>query len=210
MLPVTVSTLLLFAGATLALALTPGPDMLFCLSRSIGQGRQAGFASLLGIATGLYVWAGATALGLASLIALVPTAYHAVRLAGAAYLAWLAWQAFAGRDALSVAGAVPRVPLLRLFRQGLVTNLLNPKIALFFLALFPQFVDPARGSTLWQILALASVFNLIGFCVNGAVILAAGRLAEWLRRRPGVARYQRWFMGTVFGGLALRLALETA
>src|ERR1700735_3687574 len=125
MLPVTVSTLLLFAGATLALALTPGPDMLFCLSRSIGQGRQAGFASLLGIATGLYVWAGATALGLASLIALVPTAYHAVRLAGAAYLAWLAWQAFAGRDALSVAGAVPRVPLLRLFRQGLVTNLLN-------------------------------------------------------------------------------------
>jgi threonine/homoserine/homoserine lactone efflux protein len=210
MLPVTVSTLLLFAGATLALALTPGPDMLFCLSRSIGQGRQAGFASLLGIATGLYVWAGATALGLASLIALVPTAYHAVRLAGAAYLAWLAWQAFAGRDALSVAGAIPRVPLLRLFRQGLVTNLLNPKIALFFLALFPQFVDPARGSTLWQILALASVFNLIGFCVNGAVILAAGRLAEWLRRRPGVARYQRWFMGTVFGGLALRLALETA
>jgi threonine/homoserine/homoserine lactone efflux protein len=210
MLPVTVSTLLLFAGATLALALTPGPDMLFCLSRSIGQGRQAGFASLLGIATGLYVWAGATALGLASLITLVPTAYHAVRLAGAAYLAWLAWQAFAGHDALSVAGAVPRVPLLRLFRQGLVTNLLNPKIALFFLALFPQFVDPARGAALWQVLVLASVFNLIGFCVNGAVILAAGRLVDWLRRRPGVARYQRWFMGTVFGGLALRLALETA
>jgi threonine/homoserine/homoserine lactone efflux protein len=210
MLPVAVSTLAVFAGAALALAVTPGPDMLFCLSRSIGQGRQAGFASLLGISIGLYLWAAATALGLAGLIALEPAAYHAVRLAGAAYLARLAWQAFAGRDALSVAGMTGRVPLLRLFRQGLVTNLLNPKIALFFLALFPQFVDPARGSALAQILVLASVFNLIGFCINGAVILAAGRLADWLEHRPGVARYQRWFMGTVFGGLALRLALGTA
>jgi threonine/homoserine/homoserine lactone efflux protein len=209
MLPIAVPTLALFAGAALALALTPGPDMLFCLSRSIGQGRQAGFASLLGILAGCYVWAVATALGLASLIALMPAAYHAIRLAGAAYLAWLAWQAFTGPDGLVVAGAAGATPLPRLFGQGLVTNLLNPKVALFFLALFPQFVDPTRGSTFWQILILASVLNVIGFCVNGAVILAAGRFAEWLGRRPGVARFQRWFMGTVFGGLALRLAIDT-
>ena len=209
MLPVTASTLVLFAGAALALALTPGPDMLFCLSRSIGQGRRAGFASLFGILAGCYVWAVATALGLASMIALVPAAYHAIRLAGAAYLAWLAWQAFTQADGLKVAAAGPAVPAARLFRQGLTTNLLNPKVALFFLALFPQFVDPARGSTFWQILALASVLNVIGFAVNGAVILAAGRFAEFLGQRPGVARFQRWFMGTVFGGLALRLAIET-
>jgi len=211
MLPIAVPTLALFAGAALALALTPGPDMLFCLSRSIGQGRQAGFASLLGIVTGCYIWAVATALGLASVIALMPAAYHAIRLAGAAYLAWLAWQAFTGPDGLVVAGAGTgsATPLLRLFRQGLVTNLLNPKVALFFLALFPQFVDPARGSSFGQILVLASVLNLIGFAVNGAVILAAGRFAEWLGRRPGVARFQRWFMGTIFGGLALRLAIDT-
>ena len=117
MLPITASTLLLFAGAALALALTPGPDMLFCLSRSIGQGRRAGFASLFGILAGCYVWAVATALGLASMIALVPAAYHAIRLAGAAYLAWLAWQAFTQADGLKVAAAGPAVPAARLFRQ---------------------------------------------------------------------------------------------
>ncbi len=209
MLPVTASTLVLFAGAALALALTPGPDMLFCLSRSIGQGRRAGFASLFGILAGCYVWAIATALGLASMIALVPAAYHAIRLAGAAYLAWLAWQAFTQADGVKVSAAGPVVPAARLFRQGLTTNLLNPKVALFFLALLPQFVDPARGSAFWQILVLASVQNFLGFLVNAAVILAAGRFAEFLGERPGVARFQRWFMGTVFGGLAVRLAIET-
>jgi threonine/homoserine/homoserine lactone efflux protein len=207
MLPIAASTLLLFAGAALALALTPGPDMLLCLSRSIGQGRRAAFASLLGIETGCYVWAIAMAFGLAGLLAAAPVAYHAVRLAGAAYLAWLAWQAFTSADGLAVTGARSAVPLLRLYRQGLLTNLLNPKVALFFLALFPQFVDPAR-SMIAQVLILASVLNVLGLVVNGAVILAAGNFALWLGRRPGVARFQRWFMGTVFGGLALRLAFD--
>ena len=207
MLPIAASTLLLFAGAALALALTPGPDMLLCLSRSIGQGRRAAFASLLGIETGCYVWAIAMAFGLAGLLAAAPVAYHAVRLAGAAYLAWLAWQAFTAADGLAVTGARSAVPLLRLYRQGLLTNLLNPKVAMFFLALFPQFVDPSR-SMIAQVLILASVLNVLGLVVNGAVILAAGNFALWLGRRPGVARFQRWFMGTVFGGLALRLAFD--
>lgn len=209
MLPIAASTLLLFSGAALALTLTPGPDMLLCLSRSIGQGRRAAFASLLGIETGCYIWAIAMAFGLAGLLAAAPAAYHALRLAGAAYLAWLAWQAFTSADGLVVAGVRSAVPVWRLYRQGLLTNLLNPKVALFFLALFPQFIDPARGSMIVQVLILASVLNILGLMVNGAVILAAGNFALWLGRRPGVARFQRWFMGTVFGGLALRLAFDT-
>ena len=201
-------TLLLFCAAALALTLTPGPDMLMCLSRSIAQGRQTAFAALFGIITGCYVWALAAALGLASLLALAPTAYDAVRLAGAAYLTYLAWQTFRSTDAFGVPGGLPAVPWTRAYRQGLLTNLLNPKVALFFLALFPQFVDPARGGMVAQSLILVTLLNLIGFGVNGAVILAASRFARFLGARPGVARAQRWFLGTVFGGLALRLALD--
>ena len=207
-MPVPLPTLLLFCAAALALTLTPGPDMLMCLSRSIAQGRQTAFAALFGIITGCYAWALAAALGLASLLALAPTAYDAVRLAGAAYLAYLAWQTFRSTDAFGVTGGLPAVPWTRAYRQGLLTNLLNPKVALFFLALFPQFVDPARGGMVAQSLILVTLLNLIGFGVNGAVILAASRFARFLGARPGIARAQRWFLGTVFGGLALRLALD--
>lgn len=207
-MPVPLPTLLLFCAASLALTLTPGPDMLMCLSRSIAQGRQAAFAALFGIITGCYVWALAAALGLASLLALAPTAYDAVRLAGAAYLGYLAWQTFRSTDAFGVGGGLPAVPWVRAYRQGLLTNLLNPKVALFFLALFPQFVDPAQGGMVPQSLILVTLLNLIGFGVNGAVILAASRFARFLGARPGIARAQRWFLGTVFGGLALRLALD--
>jgi threonine/homoserine/homoserine lactone efflux protein len=182
--------------------------MLVCLSRSIAQGRQAAFASLLGIITGCYVWALAAALGLASLLVLAPTAYDAVRLAGAAYLAYLAWQAFRSGGGFAAAKRPPAASYGRLYRQGLLTNLLNPKVALFFLALFPQFVDPARGGMVAQSLILVSVLNLIGFAVNGAVILTASRFSRWLGARPGVAKLQSWFLGTVFGGLALRLAFD--
>lgn len=207
-MPVPLPTLLLFCAAALALTLTPGPDMLMCLSRSIVQGRQTAFAALFGIITGCYVWALAAALGLASLLALAPTAYDAVRLAGAAYLAYLAWQTLRSTDAFGVSGGLPAVPWTRAYRQGLLTNLLNPKVALFFLALFPQFVDPGRGGMVAQSLILVTLLNLIGFGVNGAVILAASRFARFLGTRPGIARAQRWFLGTVFGGLALRLALD--
>jgi threonine/homoserine/homoserine lactone efflux protein len=207
-MPVPLTTLLLFAAASLALTMTPGPDMLMCLSRSIAQGRQAAFAALFGIITGCYIWALAAALGLAGLLALAPVAYDAARLAGAAYLAYLAWATFRASDAFGLKGGAPAVSWRRAYRQGLLTNLLNPKVALFFLALFPQFVDPARGSMVAQSLILVSLLNLIGFGVNGGVILAASRFARFLGTRPAVARAQRWFLATVFGGLALRLALD--
>ena len=202
------STLALFAAACLALAMTPGPDMLLVASRGAAQGRAAGFMALAGIQAGLYCHALAAAFGLSGLFLAVPYAYDAVRLAGAAYLAYLAWQAFRGADA--PAGAPPRAadPAGRAFRQGLLTNLLNPKVALFVLALFPQFVRPEAGPVAVQILVLATVLNAIGFAVNGAVVLAASRVGTAFAGSGRLGRAPRYLLGTVFAGLAARLALD--
>ncbi|WP_237479450.1 LysE family translocator [Lichenibacterium dinghuense] len=203
------STLALFAAAALALACTPGPDMLLILSRSVAQGRGAGFASLFGAQAGIYCHAAAVALGLSELFRAVPLAYDAVRYAGAAYLLYLAWGAFRSRgSALTPDRAARRLPLTAVFRQGVLTNILNPKVALFALALFPQFVRPEAGPVAAQIMVLATVLNLIGLLVNGSIVLGASRLARAaagrvrFRRAPGIA------LGTVFTGLALRLAVD--
>ena len=203
------ATLALFSAACLALAATPGPDMLLVASRSASQGRAAGFASLAGIQAGIYAHALAAALGLSQLLAAMPAAYDAVRYAGAAYLLVLAMQAFFGRDVRPSATSVaPRRSALKMFRQGLLTNLLNPKVALFVLALFPQFLAVERGSVLVQMLVLATVLNLVSLFVNGLVILAAGRLARSLESRCRFRRASRMLMGTVFAGLAARLAID--
>lgn len=208
------STLALFAAACLALAVTPGPDMLLVASRSAAQGRAAGFMALAGILAGLYCHALAAALGLSGLFLAVPYAYDAVRYAGAAYLAYLAWQAFRGGAASPDAPPQAADPARRktaagqAFRQGLVTNLLNPKVALFVLALFPQFVRPETGSVAGQILVLATVLNAIGFAVNGAVVLAASRVGAALMGRGRFGRAPQYVLGTVFAGLAARLAFS--
>lgn len=203
------ATLALFAAAALALCATPGPDMLLIASRSISQGRASGFATLAGIQVGTYCHALAAALGLSQLFLVVPLAYDIVRYAGAAYLLYLAWQAFRST------GVVPtptvglhRYPIGVVFRQGLLTNLLNPKMALFVLALFPQFVDPAAGSVAMQILLLATVLNLIGIVVNGAVILTASGLGRALTGRTRWRRAPQFLLGTVFAGLAVKLAFD--
>ncbi|QTD93191.1 LysE family translocator [Burkholderia anthina] len=202
------STLALFSGACLALTATPGPDMLLIASRSVSQGRRAGFATLAGIQAGTYCHALAAALGLSQLFVAVPIAYDAVRFAGAAYLLYLAWKTFrSDATALSPVASQRRRSTGAIFRQGLTTNLLNPKMALFVLALFPQFVRPEHGSIAVQILILATVLNLIGIVVNGAVILSASRLARRIgaRRRP--SKLPQYLLGTVFVGLAARLAV---
>ncbi|MBN3730546.1 LysE family translocator [Burkholderia sp. Tr-20390] len=201
------STLALFSGACLALTATPGPDMLLIASRSVSQGRRAGFATLAGIQAGTYCHALAAALGLSQLFA-VPLAYDAVRFAGAAYLLYLAWKTFrSDATALSPVASPRRHSSAAIFRQGLTTNLLNPKMALFVLALFPQFVRPEHGSIAVQILVLATVLNLIGLVVNGAVILSASRLSQRIgaRRRP--SKLPQYLLGSVFVGLAARLAV---
>ena len=213
-----IATLAIFAVACLALTATPGADMLLIAARSASQGRLAGFLTLAGVQAGTYCHALVAAIGLSQVFAAHPLAYDAVRYAGAAYLLFLAWQAFRA-DAVIAApspDARQHAPLTifrpGLFTQGLFTNVLNPKMVLFVLALFPQFVHPDAGSVVLQMLILATVLNVIGLIVNGAVILAAVRLRGALTGAGfGRGRYARWpqvMLGTVFTGLALRLAFD--
>lgn len=204
------ATLALFATASLALTMTPGPDMLLIASRSASQGRAAGFATLAGIQVGTYCHALAAAFGLSQLFLIVPVAYDAVRYAGAAYLLYLAWKTIRS----SAATLAPQVGTGRqavgvMFRQGLLTNLLNPKMALFVLALFPQFVQPEAGSVAMQILLLATVLNAIGLVVNGAVILMASRLGRVFSGQGRLRRLPQYLLGAVFAGLAVRLAVDS-
>jgi threonine/homoserine/homoserine lactone efflux protein len=204
------STLALFAVACLALTATPGPDMLLIASRSASQGRAAGFATLAGIQVGTYCHALAAALGLSQLFLVVPLAYDIVRYAGAAYLLYLAWKTFRARPVAQAPEAGPRqLSVTAAFTQGLLTNLLNPKMVLFVLALFPQFVAPEAGSIVLQFMVFATMINLFGLVVNGAVILAASRLGRLFAGRGRLARVPQMLLGTVFAGLALRLAFDS-
>ena len=204
------ATLALFTAACAVLTATPGPDMLLIASRSLSQGRAAGFLTYLGIAAGSYLQAFAAAFGLSQLFLLVPAAYDILRFAGAAYLAWLAWTTLRAQAPLFAPDAdhAP-VPMRRIFLQGLLTNLLNPKMALFMLALLPQFLKPEAGSIALQVMVLATILNLIGFIANGLVILTASRLGHALAARPHLARLPQKLMGAVFGALAVRLAVAS-
>ena len=202
-------TLLAFAAVALGMVLTPGPNMIYLVSRSISQGTRAGLISLGGVALGFVFWALAAAFGLTALLLLVPYAYDALRIAGALYLGWLAWEAIrpGGRSPFDVR-RLPVASGRRLFVMGLVTNLLNPKIAIVYLALLPQFVDPAAGSVLTQTLALGGAQIAVSVGVNAMIAMAAGTIATFLAGRPLWAVVQRWLMATVLGGLAIRMALD--
>ena len=204
------ATLALFSAACLVLTATPGPDMLLIGSRSIAQGRAAGFATLAGIQAGTYCHALAAALGLSQLFLVVPLAYDIVRYAGAAYLLYLAWQAFraSGTPFAPPATGTRRYSVATMFRQGLVTNLLNPKVALFVLALFPQFVKPEAGNVALQIMLLATVLNAFGIVVNGAVILTAAGLGRALSPSGRWRRAPQMLLAAVFTGLAVRLIVD--
>jgi threonine/homoserine/homoserine lactone efflux protein len=199
--------LALFMTATLALNLAPGPDMLYVSTRSLTQGRRAGVISALGIAAGTCVHMVAIASGLAVLLRALPLAYEIVRLAGAAYLIWLGVQALRGKAGPAAGKPLDRESEWAVFRQGAITNILNPKVALFFLAFLPQFVDPARGSVALQIVVLGCLFNTSGTIVNIAVAYLAASAGRWLGARGHVERIFRWLTASVFIGLGLRLAL---
>ncbi len=204
------TSLVTFALVALAMVLTPGPNMIYLLSRSITQGRLAGLISLGGVALGFVFYMLCAAFGLTAFLFAVPYAYDALRFAGAAYLLWLAWQALkpGGRSPLEVRTLAVDGPR-KLFVMGFVTNLLNPKIAMLYLALLPQFVDPALGSVLIQSIAFGLTQIVISVSVNALIALAAGSIAAFLATRPTWLRLQRWLMGTVLAGLAIRMAMET-
>ena len=205
-----VSTLVVFSVACLALTMTPGPDMLLIASRSAAQGRASGFATLAGIQAGTYCHVLAAAFGRSQRFLAVPIAYDAVRYAGAAYLLYLAYRTVRSAGPAAEGAAAPRCryTVAAVFWQGLLTNLLNPKMALFVLALFPQFVRPDDGAVALQIMVLASLLNLIGLAVNGAVILMASRLGRAFVAGSSLGRWPHWLLGTVFAGLAVRLAFD--
>lgn len=203
------NSLLAFALIALGMVLTPGPNMVYLISRSIVQGRLAGIISLGGVALGFVFYMLCAALGITALIFAVPYAYDAIRFAGAIYLLWLAWQAVrpGGRSAFEVRD-LPADGPRKLFLMGFLTNLLNPKIAVMYLSLLPQFIDPAHGSILAQSLVLGTTQILISVSVNAMIAISAGSIAVFLVRRPSFAVVQRWIMGTVLAGLAVRMATE--
>ncbi|MCB8819116.1 LysE family translocator [Microvirga rosea] len=204
------TTLLAFALVALGMVLTPGPNMIYLISRSICQGRMAGLISLGGVALGFLFYMLCAALGITSLVFAVPYAYDALRLTGAAYLLYLAWQALkpSGTSPFQVRD-LPRDGAGKLFTMGLVTNLLNPKAAMLYLSLLPQFVDPARGNVLGQLLLLGTTQIAISVSVNALIAVTAGSVAKFLARHPGWVLAQRWLMGTVLGGLAVQLAFQS-
>ena len=202
-------TWLLFCLACAALAATPGPNMLFLVSRTLAQGRGAGFVSLAGTSSGFALHALAAAFGLSALLAAVPLAFEVVKWAGAVYLAWLAivmWRASDEPDATVVAPhSTPRA----MYRQGLLTAVLNPKVAVFQLALFPQFVDPSRGSVLAQSLVLALTQLVIVVAGDSACVFAATGARRFFAGRPGWGRWSKRALAGVFAALAARLAIQS-
>jgi threonine/homoserine/homoserine lactone efflux protein len=203
------SALALFTVAAITLLVIPGPSVLYIVTRSVDQGRAAGLASVGGIHVGTLVHVAAAALGLSALLVSSATAYNAVRWLGAAYLVWLGVRRLLARDEEVAAAAGPearRHGLGRVFAQGVVVNVLNPKTALFFFAFLPQFVDVARGSVRLQVVVFGVAFVLLGLVSDGAYALLASTGAGWLRRRPGVAKASR----VVSGGVLISLGVTTA
>jgi threonine/homoserine/homoserine lactone efflux protein len=205
MLPIDLFTLLAFIPAGLALNLTPGADMMFCLGQGLKSGRRAAMAANFGIAVGGMVHTLLAAVGLGALVAAHPAAFEAIRWLGVGYLLWLAVGALRSSPFAAEAN-VKATSVSKAFLQGLMVNLMNPKVILFILAFLPQFVDPARA-ILPQFLMLGVVFSLGGLIVNGAVGLFAGSIGQRVARSAGVAKWLARISATIFGALALRLAL---
>ncbi|MFI8975878.1 LysE family translocator [Nocardia asteroides] len=191
------------------MVLTPGPNMMYLVSRTVAQGRRAGLISLAGVAAGFGVYLLAATAGITAVFAVVPGLYLALKLAGAGYLLWLAWQALRpGGVSVFAPVDLPVDPARRLFTMGLVTNLLNPKIAIMYMALIPQFVDPGRGALWWQSLSLGAVQITVALTVNALIVLGAAGLAGFLAARPLWLRAQRYLMGTALGAIAVLLATD--
>jgi threonine/homoserine/homoserine lactone efflux protein len=197
------------AVVAFGLVVTPGPNMIYLVSRSLSQGRHAGFVSLSGVACGLVLYLLATSAGLAAVFVAVPALFVVIKLLGAAYLLYLAWGILRPRGRSVFAEQVEVSPhsARRLFSMGLATCLLNPKISLMYAALLPQFVDPTAGPTAVQLFLLGLVQIAVAVTVNAGWVLSAAWVAMFFRARPTAQRMQRWITGTVLGGFAVHLAV---
>ncbi len=199
-----------FFGIAVLLALAPGPDNLFVLVQSALWGKRSGMFVVLGLCTGLIGHTVAVAVGLAAVLAASQTAFTVLKLAGAAYLLYLAWGAFRAQPTTSESSPpVPRQTAAALFRRGIIMNLTNPKVALFFLAFLPQFTSPARGSVVLQTISLGALFMLAAFVVFSCIAFFSGTFGQLMQRSPLAQRVLNWAAGVIFVGLALKLALSS-
>ncbi|MFI8992672.1 LysE family translocator [Streptomyces sp. NPDC053542] len=193
----------------LGMVLSPGPNMIYLVSRSIAQGRRAGLVSLAGVALGFLVYLIAVSAGIATVFALVPEIYLAMKLAGAAYLLWLAWKAVrpGGRSAFAPQ-ELAQDGTRKLFLMGFLTCVLNPKVAILYISLLPQFVDPERGNVGLQGMVLGLTQIAVGVAGNAFFIVMAGSVAGFFARHPLWQRLHRYVMGTALAGFAVRMATE--
>ena len=204
----TVSTLIVFIAAALVLLLTPGPAVLYIVARSLDQGRTAGIVSAVGIGVGTLFHVVAAVVGLSALLVSSATAFSAVKYMGAAYLIYLGIRNFRERGEPAPVSLEDLGELRGVFYQGVVVNLLNPKVALFFLAFLPQFVDPGRGSVAIQILVLGLLLMLLGIISDSLYALLAGTLGNRLRNNAKFWRGQRYFSGSMYVGLGVLAAVS--
>ncbi|MDQ1236758.1 threonine/homoserine/homoserine lactone efflux protein [Paenibacillus sp. SORGH_AS306] len=203
-------TMIAFAAVALGMVCAPGPNMIYLISRSVTQGRVAGVISLFGVVLAFVVYIVATMMGLSALFLTVPVLYTMIKWAGAVYLLWLAWKAIrpgSDRNILEPQALTIESPK-KLFMMGFMTNLLNPKAAVLYVSLLPQFIDPARGSVLMQSATLGLIQISISFIINLLIVLVASQVVSWFGKRPIWLRVQRWVMASVLTALAARMALD--
>lgn len=201
----------LFVAASLALTLLPGPAVLYIVARSVEGGRPAGLVSVLGIGAGGFVHVAFAALGLSALLVSSAAAFAVVKWLGVVYLIYLGIGRFLARDDAEAAVTVGNEPLTRVFSQGVIVNVLNPKTALFFLAFLPQFVDPSRGAVTAQIALLGTTFVVLALCTDGLYALLSGTAADWLRRKnesPNLRRTGHYISGSVYLALGAATAIS--
>lgn len=200
-----IETISLFFVASVTLGLAPGPDNIFVLTQSALSGRQAGLFVTAGLCTGLVMHTIAVSLGVAAIFQTSAIAFNALKIVGAGYLLFLAWQAFSAKATKLNQPGKPKLKWRKLYFRGVIMNITNPKVAIFFLAFLPQFADPALGSITVQMLIFGGIFIVSTFLVFGAIAWSAGFLGEWLKRSAKAQVIMNRVAGTVFAGLALRL-----
>jgi threonine/homoserine/homoserine lactone efflux protein len=200
----------LFIAASALLAIAPGPDVIYVLTRGVAQGPRAGIAAALGFASGCIFHTVLAAVGIAALIRSSEIAFDLVRYAGAAYLIWIGLQALRHRSAFSVEAASDQKALLTIYKQSVIGNMLNPKVTLFFLAFLPQFVNTPAGNVGWQMALLGVVFMGVTVVVFGAVAIFSGWIGNWVRRKPVIGARLNVFAGITFIALGIRVALPLA
>ena len=206
-----ISILLPYTLAVIVIAITPGPDMTFFVSRTLAQGRLAGFVAALGTATGILLHSALVALGLSALIVAAPKAFLALKIIGALYLLWLAFDAIRNGSALTLPGRAVKHKSMRMtWAQGFLINVLNPKVALFFMTFLPQFVSPGDPHAPAKLFTLGLLFIAIFTPIMAGIVLTADKVAETLRAQPFVTRVLDWLFASVFAGFAAHLLLSRA